>query len=199
MWQLTQQEAQLQLCLRHANPGDGIFHCLLKELQRALARGLLTSCQCPGRCQVFSPLAFCYPHPCCCASGCSFHVWLLKLCWLLALTAGCQLRACPNSPSLREDCRGNTGNVVSPAIAGCSQCFNEVLEVKCHFNLLIALKGQQIALYHVFLICKLIKEYRGAFKWGVAVLLVCIRILAGTAAPLFLPLKRQWMQLWECS
>lgn len=85
-------------------------------------------------------------------------------CLALGSCVGCQLRACPNSPSLREDCRGNTGNVVSPTIAGCSQCFNEVLEVKCYFNLLIALKGQQIALYHFFLICKLIKEYRGAFK-----------------------------------
>lgn len=103
---------------------------------------------------------FCHPLPCCSAPGCRFHVWLQKLCRVLALTAGCQLRACPSSPpSLREDCRGNTMNVVSSAIAGCNQCSNEVLEVKCHFNLLIVLKGQQIALYHFFLIFELIKEY----------------------------------------
>lgn len=165
MWQLTRQEAQPQPCLRDVNPEDGILHCLLKELQRPVAQGSLTSCQFPGRCRVFSSLAFCHPYPCCAVPGYRFHVWLQKLCWLLTLTAGCQLRACPNSPpSLREDCRGNTVNVLSSAIAGCNQCFNEVLEVKCHFNLLIALKGEQIALYHFFLICKLIKEYQGAFK-----------------------------------
>lgn len=147
MWQLTWQEAQSQSCLRDSNPGDGIFHCLLKELWRPLVQGLLTSCQFPVRCLVFSSLAFCHPHPCCGAPGYRFHIWFQKLCWLLTLTAGCQLRACPNfPPSLREDCRENNVNVLSSAIAGCNQCFNEVLEVKCHFNLLIALKGQQIIL-----------------------------------------------------
>lgn len=113
------------------------------------------------------------------------------------LRALCPLRARGSSrcsaPSLREDCRGNTVYVVSSANAGCNQCFNQVLEVKCGFNLLIALRGWQIALYHFFLSCKLIKEYRGAFKWGIAAsrtLLVCIRKWAGTAVPLFFCLLR---------
>lgn len=65
--------------------------------------------------------------------------------------------------------------------------------MKGRFNLLIALRGWQIAPYHFFLSCKFIKEYRGAFKWGIAAsqtLLVCIRILAGTAVPLFFCLSR---------
>lgn len=73
------------------------------------------------------------------------------------------LPTCPTL-SLREDCRGNTAYVVSAANAGCSQDFNEALRVKCRSNLLIALRGRQIALNHSFLSCKLIKEYRGAFK-----------------------------------
>lgn len=82
--------------------------------------------------------------------------------------AGCWLRE-PGSPrrfppSPWEDCRGNTVYVVSSANAGCNQCFNEVLEAKCRFNLLIALRGRQIALYRFLLSCKLIKEYRGAFE-----------------------------------
>lgn len=111
--------------------------------------------------------------------------------------AGCWLQALGSPqhslPSLRKDCRGNTEYAVSPEKAGCNQCFNEVLEVKCCFNLLIALRGWQIALYHFFLSCKLIKRYRGAFKWGIAgsqMLFVCMRILAGTAVPLFFWLSR---------
>lgn len=90
--------------------------------------------------------------------GCGVRAW--------GPAAGRQRRAGPagSPPSLREDCRGNTVYVVSPANAGCNQCFNEALEVKCRFNLLIALRGRQIALYRFFLSCELIKEYRGAFK-----------------------------------
>lgn len=108
-------------------------------------------------------------------------------------SVGCSFSPQLPPPSLWEDCRGNTVYVVSAANAGCSQGFNEVLRVKCRSNLLIALRGRQIALNHSFLSCKLIKEYRGAFKWGSAAgrtLLVCIRIWAGTAVPLFFCLSR---------